>query len=43
LLEITERGEDLLLRWGPRLAPIGVDPAGAAPTVRLDGVTRLRY
>lgn len=43
LLEITERGEDLLLRWRPLLAPIGADPAGAAHPVRLDGVTRLRY
>lgn len=49
LLEIAERGEELLAQWRPRLALAGAaGVAGAAPApgaagMRLDGVTRLRY
>ncbi|MFV2022072.1 hypothetical protein [Micromonospora sp. LOL_023] len=49
LLEIAERGEELLAQWRPRLAPAGaagmagVAPAPGTAGMRLDGVTRLRY
>ncbi|WBB96540.1 hypothetical protein O7543_22300 [Solwaraspora sp. WMMA2080] len=45
ILEITERGEDLLERWRPRLTPAGGSrPADVAgPGARSDGTIRLRY
>ncbi|MFV2088446.1 hypothetical protein [Micromonospora sp. LOL_021] len=45
ILEITERGEELLDRWRPRLAPAGgYQPVDvASPGAGSDGTIRLRY